>query len=102
MSVSVVASPRFESTTRQASGAFRRTIGGNIVDLRRVGKSGSGLSLPPSFSLNPYGLKGRGRASIARRREPRAIRIAGRSIDTMMPRRRPSKPHIDGEFAKRR
>jgi hypothetical protein len=26
--------------------AFRRTIGGNIADLRRVGKSGSGLSLP--------------------------------------------------------
>jgi hypothetical protein len=24
----------------------RRTIGGNIADLRRVGKSGSGLSLP--------------------------------------------------------
>jgi hypothetical protein len=28
--------------------AFRRTIGENIGDLRRVGKSGSGLSLPSS------------------------------------------------------
>jgi hypothetical protein len=45
MSVSVVACPRFEPTVRQAS-EFRRTIGGNIVDLRRVGKGGSGLSLP--------------------------------------------------------
>ena len=45
MSVSVVACPRFEPTIRQVS-EFRRTIVGNIVDLRRVGKSGSGLPTP--------------------------------------------------------
>ena len=41
----MVARPRFEPIIRQVS-EFRRTIGGNIADLRRVGKSGSGLSLP--------------------------------------------------------
>src|SRR5713101_8588546 len=40
-----VACPRFEPTIRQVS-EFRRTIGGNIADLRRVGKSGSALPLP--------------------------------------------------------
>jgi hypothetical protein len=38
----MVARPRFEPIIRQVS-EFRRTIGGNIADLRRVGKSGSGL-----------------------------------------------------------
>src|SRR6266702_76611 len=41
VSVSVVACPGFEPTIRQVS-EFRRTIGGNIADLRRVGKNGSG------------------------------------------------------------
>jgi hypothetical protein len=36
---------RFEPTIRQVS-EFRRTIGGNIADLGRVGKSGSALPLP--------------------------------------------------------
>jgi hypothetical protein len=40
-----LARPRFEPTVRQAS-EVRRTIGGNIADLHRVGKGGSGLSLP--------------------------------------------------------
>ena len=39
---SLVASPQFEPTIRQVT-EFRRTIEGNIVDLRRVGKGGSGL-----------------------------------------------------------
>jgi len=30
---------------------FRRTIGGNIADLRRAGKSGSGLSLPNLYDF---------------------------------------------------
>ena len=37
--------PLLDPTVRQAS-EFRRTIGGNIADLRRVGKGGSGLPLP--------------------------------------------------------
>jgi hypothetical protein len=45
-----VACPRFEPTIRQVS-EFRRTIGGNIADLRRVGKSGSGLSLPNLYDF---------------------------------------------------
>ena len=40
-----LACPRFEPTIRQVS-EFRRTIGGNIADLCRVGKSGSALPLP--------------------------------------------------------
>jgi hypothetical protein len=40
-----LACPRFEPTIRHVS-EFRRMIGGNIADLGRVGKSGSGLSLP--------------------------------------------------------
>jgi hypothetical protein len=34
--------PRLEPTVRRAAG-FRRTIGANIADLRRVWKGGSGL-----------------------------------------------------------
>jgi hypothetical protein len=49
MSVSVVACPRFEPTIRQVE--FRRTIGGNIADLRRVGKSASALSLPNFYDF---------------------------------------------------
>lgn len=45
MSVSVVARSRFEPTARHAS-EFRRTIGGNIADLRRVGEGGGALPLP--------------------------------------------------------
>jgi hypothetical protein len=37
--------PRFEPTVRQAS-ELRQTVGGNIADLRRVGKSASGLVTP--------------------------------------------------------
>ncbi|WP_148770570.1 hypothetical protein [Bradyrhizobium rifense] len=53
--------PRFEHTVRQAF-EFGRTIGGNIADLRRVGKGGSGLPLPnfydfgrlPSIVCDPF------------------------------------------------
>jgi len=43
---------RFEPVVRQVS-EFRRTIGGNIADLRRVGKGGSGLSLPILYDFVP-------------------------------------------------
>ena len=46
--MSIVVPPRFEPTLDRD---FRRTIGGNTADLRRVGKSGSGLSLPDFYDL---------------------------------------------------
>jgi Periplasmic binding protein len=50
MPVSVVACPRFEPIIRRVS-EFRRTIGGNVGDLRRVGKKAVALS---RYHLSPH------------------------------------------------
>ena len=49
----MVAGPRFEPAIRQVS-EFRRTIGGNIAGLRRVGKSGSPLPLPKTLTSQQF------------------------------------------------
>jgi hypothetical protein len=46
----MLARPRFEPTIRQVT-EFKRAIEENIVDLRRVGKGGSALSLPNFYDL---------------------------------------------------
>src|SRR6202011_6289206 len=55
MSVSVVASPRLEPAIRQVS-EFRRTIGGNIADLRTPDCA---VRSDHSFTSSPYSDKGK-------------------------------------------